>query len=154
MGPEMSKMSVAPRFERRPTNQEVEGSNPAGSQLFRFSPDSENETQPGQSFCGNLTGTTSVVEFGPETNELIFEFSRTEADDADADDDADGSGSFYNVTVRQIDCSAPLRLSNEPLDEYAAEPKVDQFRNQEFGESCDKSIGAREFMVGTQPIPL
>ena len=147
MGPEMSKMSVAPRFKRRPTNQEVEGSNPAGSQLFRFSPDSENETQPGQSFCGNLTGTTSVVEFGPETNELIFDFSRTEADADDA------VGSFYNVTVRQIDCSAPLRLSNKPLDEYAAEPKVDQFRNQEFDESCDKSIGAREFMVGTQPIP-
>jgi hypothetical protein len=110
-------------------------------------PDSENESQPPQSFCGNLTGTSSVVEFGPSTKELIFEFSRT-----DADGDVDSDGSFYNVTVRQIDCEVPTtsKLSNDPnaaLDEYA-EPKVDQARIQELDESCDRIIGAREFMVG------
>ena len=86
-------------------------------------PDFDPSSKIAEAFCGNLTGTSSVVEFGPLSRQLTFEFIRNSDE------------MFYNVTVRQIDCSPQRdlqKLSDTPLDEYDknAEPKVDQFRDQ------------------------
>jgi hypothetical protein len=108
-----------------------------------ISSDFEYESENGQSFCGNMTGTSSVVEFGPSVKELTFEFVRS------------SNESFYNVTVRQIDCGQTQKLSDGSLDEYDknAEPKVDQFRAPEAEDSCNKNIDAREFLVQSPGYP-
>ncbi len=103
----------------------------------------------GEDFCGNLTGTTKVVKFDPTIEELKLDFETNNNSENE-------KNSFYNVTVRQIDCgSEPQTFAEASLEVYGktAEPKVDRFRSPELEESCNRNIDAKEFLVQSPDYP-
>ena len=110
-----------------------------------------------EEFCGNLTGTSKVVKFDPSTEQLKLDFETTNNKENNNDDDKNDKNSFYNVTVRQIDCgSEPQKFVEASLEVYGgktAEPKVDQFRSPEIEEPCNRNIDAKEFLVQSPDYP-